>query len=159
MSLLKALHLPVPASLGGTPAAAVSAQKQKQLAAGAESWRRTHARASEQIAALKAAVKSHCADGHPALLAQIDKGLAKLDGVMENVDHRLAESMASAGAADDHGTHQAELKGARALLTEYINYVKSEPLVAHIDDNPFGVKTGLKALLVTGLSDAAKAIG
>ncbi len=157
MSLLKALKLSVPASLAAAPAA-VPAQKQKQLAAGAEAWRQTHARASEQIAALKAAVKTHCADGHPALVAEIDKGLAKLDDVMENVDHRLAESMANAGAADDHAKHQAELKDAKALLMEYINYVKSEPLVAHIDDNPFGVKTGLKALLVAGLNNAAKAI-
>lgn len=157
MSLLKALKLPPPATMGAAPA--VSAQKQKQLADAAASWRQTHAAASTQIAALKAAVKTHCADGHPALLAEIDKGLAKLDGVMGAIDHRLAESMASAGAADDHGEHRAELEGAKTLLMEYITYVTNEPLVAHVDDNPFGVKTGLKALLVTGLRDAAKAIG
>ena len=36
--------------------------------------------------------------------------------------------------------------------------MKGEPLVAHIDQNPFGVKTGLQALLVAGLSKAAQAI-
>ena len=51
------------------------------------------------------------------------------------------------------------LKNAKAILTQYIGYVKSEPLVAHMDQNPFGVKTDLRALLAGGLTDAAKAIG
>lgn len=169
MSLLKALKLPqpatpnaaaaAPATRAASAASAVPAQKQKQLAAGAAAWRQTVAKAGTQIAALKAAVKMHCAGGPPALVTEIEKGLARLDGVMEKVDHRLADSMASAGTAADGGKHQAELKSAKALLTEYINYVKSEPLVAHVDNNPFGVKTGLKTLLAAGLSDAAKAIG
>jgi len=37
--------------------------------------------------------------------------------------------------------------------------VKGEPLVAHMDKNPFGAKTDLQDLLVAGLAKAAKAIG
>jgi hypothetical protein len=49
--------------------------------------------------------------------------------------------------------------GVDRLLAQYIGYVKSEPLVAHIDQNPFGVTTNLRALLVGALTDAATAIG
>ena len=81
-----------------------------------------------------------------------------MDEVMGTVDHRLAESLASAAQAGDDGTQKAELQTAKAVLTEYINYVKGAPLVAHIDQNPFGVKTGLQALLAAGLTKAAKII-
>ena len=155
MSLLQALQLSPPASLATPPAPA----KNEKLVQASEAWRRTHGQANERIAALKAAVKSHCADAHPALLQEIEKGLVKLDEVLNTVDHRLADSMANAGKAVDDIAQKAELKSAKAILTEYISYVKSEPLVAHMDQNPFGVKTDLKTLLVAGLTNAAKAIG
>ena len=72
--------------------------------------------------------------------------------------YRLADSLASAGKAADDAARKAELKNAKSLLTEYITYVKSEPLIAHIDDNPFGVKTDLRALLAGALTDAVKAM-
>jgi hypothetical protein len=131
----------------------------EKLSQAADAWRETHREANERIAALKASIQAHYADGHPELVQAIDKGLDKLDEVLDNVDHRLADSLASAGKADSDGARAAELKNAKAILTGYINYVKSEPLVAHIDRNPFEVKTDLKVLLVGGLTDAAKAIG
>jgi NurA-like 5'-3' nuclease len=155
MSLLQALKLSPPASLGSPPAPA----KNEKLAQASEAWRRTHGQANERIAALKAAVKSHCADAHPELRQEIEKGLVKLDEVLDTVDHRLADSLATAAHAADETARKAELKSAKAILTEYINYVKSEQLVAHVDQNPFNVKTDLKGLLVAGLTSAAKAIG
>src|SRR5664279_3461459 len=149
MSLLQALQLSPPASLATPPAPA----KNEKLVQASEAWRRTHGQANERIAALKAAVKSHCADAHPALLQEIEKGLVKLDEVLNTVDHRLADSMANAGKAVDDIAQKAELKSAKAILTEYISYVKSEPLVAHMDQNPFNVKTDLKTLLVAGLTN------
>lgn len=157
MSLLQVLKLSPPKGAEGKTA--VPAQKAQKLSQAADAWRQTHAQADERIATLKQTIQSHCAGAHPALLDEIDKGLGKLDGVLDAVDHRLADSMASAGTAADDAAHEAELKNSKALLTEYINYVKSEPLIAHVDQNPFGVKTDLKALLVGGLTQAAKAIG
>ncbi len=150
MSLLQALKLSPP------PVEAASADKFSQAA---ETWRQTHRQADERITALKAAIKTQCAGGHPAFLQEIEKGLLKLDDVLNTVDHRLADSLASAGKAMDDAARAAELKSAKALLAEYIGYVKSAPLVAHTDRNPFGVKTDLKGLLAGGLSQAAKAIG
>lgn len=156
MGLLQALKLSPPPGLGGaTPAPA----KHEKLFQASETWRRTHGQANERIAALKAAVKSHCADAHPELRQEIEKGLVKLDEVLDTVDHRLADSLASAAHAADENARKAELKSAKAILTEYIAYVKSGQLVAHVDQNPFNVKTDLKGLLVAGLTTAAKAIG
>jgi len=166
MSLLQALKLPpVPTpgsaavaakAVAGTPAGA--APKTEKLLQAAEAWRQTHGQANERITALKAAVKSHCADAPPALLQEIEKGLAKLDEVLDTVDHRLADSLATAGKAADDSVLRAELRNAKTILTEYINYVTRGPLVAHIDQNPFGVKTGLQPLLAAGLTRAAKVI-
>ena len=168
MSLLLALKLSLPsarkspsaagkkATEATPPAAAAKAGKHSRAA---DAWRQTHGQANARITALKQAVKAHCADAHPALVQEIDRGLAKLDDILDTIDHRLADSLAKAGEAADEAARSAELKNAKAIFTEYTLYVKNEPLVAHIDDNPFHVKTGLKALLVGGLTDAAKAIG
>ncbi len=157
MSLLQVLKLSLPKGAEGKTA--VPAQKAQKLSQAAEAWRQTHLQANERIGVLKQTIQAHCAGEHPALLEEIDKGLGKLDGVLDAVDHRLADSMASAGTAADDIAHKDELKNSKAILTEYINYVKSEPLIAHMDQNPFGVKTDLKTLLVGGLTQAAKAIG
>ena len=165
MSLLQVLNLPdrgvqaAPAKGGADGKTGVPAPKTEKLSRAAASWQRTHGLADERISALKVSVKTHYGSEHPALLEQIDKGLAKLDEVLDNVDHRLARSLALAGKAVDDSARRAELSNAKSILTEYINYVRSEPLVAHIDQNTFGVKTELRALLATGLTDAAKAIG
>ena len=159
MGLLQTLNLPPRASQGtqATDAGDTAAAGAKtapalnnngKLSQAAEAWRKTHGQAGERIAALKKAVTAQCADADPALAQEVEKGLAKLDGVLKTVDLRLADAMA-----------KAELKSAKAILTEYITYVKSEPLVAHMDQNPFNVKTDLKTLFSSGLAEAAKAIG
>lgn len=154
MSLLQALKLKAPSNLATPPAAAGN----QKLFQAAEAWRKTHGQANERIGALKAAVTAHCADAHPELRQEVEKGLVKLDEVLDTVDHRLADSLAEAGKAADDKARKAELANAKAIFTEYIGYVKGE-LVTHIDQNPFGVKTDLKGLLVAGLTNAAKAIG
>jgi hypothetical protein len=46
----------------------------------------------------------------------------------------------------------------KAILFDYINYVKSEPLIAHIDSNPLGIQTNLKQVLADSLKHMAQAI-
>jgi hypothetical protein len=83
---------------------------------------------------------------------------SRASGRRQGATAKTAAPPATAGKAGDDGTQKAELQNAMAILTEYINYVKGAPLVAHIDQNPFGVKTGLEALLAAGLTKAAKVI-
>jgi len=168
MSLLQALKLPPLPPRGAAPMSgkniadaktAAPGGKTERLSQSAETWRETHRQADERITALKESIQAHYADGHPQLLQEIDKGLVKLDKVLDNIDHRLADALTNASKAADDGARKTELKNAKSLLTEYINYVKREPLIAHMDENPFGVQTGLKKLLVGGLTQAAMAIG
>lgn len=156
MSLLQALKLP---PLPRHVAAPAPGGKTERLSRSAETWRKTHRQADERIAALKQSIRTHYASAHPQLVHGIGKGLVKLDEVLDNIDHRLADALANAGNAADVGARTTELKNAKSLLTQYINYVKSEPLIGHMDENPFGVQTGLKKLLVDGLTQAALAIG
>jgi hypothetical protein len=167
MGLLQVLGLPSSPGVAGNASAghsvagggAAGRAKTEKLSKAAEAWRQTHRQANARIATLKAAIKSHYADGHPELIQAVEQGLIKLDDVLGNVDHRLADSLAHASNAPDDRSRDAELKNAKAILTEYIGYMRGEPLIAHMDQNPWKVKIDLKALLVGGLTSAAKAIG
>lgn len=164
MSLLKKLDLPaLPAAAGQprpaapAPAAAPKGGSDKLLQA-ADAWLKTIQQAGDRVAALKQAVQAQCADGPPGLSQQVDKGLARLDQALSTFDRRLADALTKAGKADA-AKRPAELKAAKDLVTQYLNAVKNEPLVAHMDRNPFNVATDLKALLADGLATAAKAVG
>ena len=158
MGLLDVLGLPLAAQKAAEGGAAGKA-KTERLARAAEEWRKTHGQANLRIASLKEAIQSHYADGHPELVQAVEQGLVKLDDILDNVDHRLADSLAHASDAPDDRARDAELKNAKTILTEYIGYIKGEALIAHMDQNPWKVKVDLKTLLVGGLTNAAKAIG
>jgi hypothetical protein len=165
MSLLKKLDLPaLPAAAGQprpaapAPAAVPKGGGSDKLLQAADTWLKTIQQANARVATLKQAVQAQCADGPPALSQQLDKGLARLDQVLAKVDRRLADALTKAAKADERA-RAAELKAAKDLVSQYLNAVKNEPLVAHIDRNPFNVTTDLKALLADGLTTAAKAVG
>lgn len=167
MSLLKKLDLPPPPASAGQPrpgaparagAPAGSAAGGDKLLKAADAWLKTIQQAGDRIAELKKAVQAQCADGPPGLSQQVEQGLAKLDQMLAGVDRRLADALTKAGKADA-ATRAASMKVAKDLVTQYLNFVKNEPLVAHVDRNPFNVSTGLKALLSEGLTTAAKAVG
>jgi hypothetical protein len=104
-------------------------------------------------------VRAQYADQHPDLLREIDQNMTKLDGILDNLDQKLADSLAKAHGAANPDAKANELKNAKTILAGYIKYVKSEPLIAHIDANPFGVKTDLKKTLTESLTHMAQAIG
>ncbi len=122
-------------------------------------WHDTRKIIETNIDELKKAVKSEYADSHPDLLKQIEDGISKLDTILENLDHRLADSLSKAHKAGDEAAKKAELKNAKAIMIEHLKFVKSEPLVAHIDSNPFGVSVNLKKILTDTLTNMAEAIG
>ena len=168
MGLLQVLNLPAPAvklaqqsQADGSAVGRAGAPnaRRERLSKAADAWREVHRLADDRIDHLKVAILAHYAGRRAEVVAEVEKGAAKLDAVLDNVDHSLADILADAAGAVSEATLTAELAKARALLTQYIGYIKGEPLVAHMDSNPFGVKTDLKALLVTGLTQAAKAIG
>lgn len=108
---------------------------------------------------LKRAVLAQYGTEHSDLIKDIDQKLVKLDVILEKLDTKLADSLAKAHAAANDAARRAELKISKTILADYIKNVKSEPLIAHIDSNPFGVKTSLKPILTGHLTHMAQSIG
>lgn len=147
-------------ALGPSQAATPPKTGQATLEKAPEAWHGTRAVLDTNISALKQAIKDEFAgESSSALLAEIDKTVAKLDVVLDRLDHKLADSMAKAHAAQDAAARQAELENSKAILADYINYVSSEPLIAHIDANPLGIETNLQLTLNASLVHMAQAIG
>ena len=122
-------------------------------------WQDTRKIVETNIEELKKAVKSQYADSHPDLLKQIESGIKQLDTILQSLDHRLADSLSKAHKAGDEAAKKAELKNSKAIMIEHLKFVKSEPLIAHIDSNPFGVSVNLKKILTDTLTHMAEAIG
>jgi uncharacterized protein YukE len=121
-------------------------------------WNKTRDILKTNIDELKKAVKGHYASEHPDLVKQIDQGLNKFDGILKTLDTTLTDSLRKAAGAGADAGRKAELQNSKRILTEYIKYVKAEPLIAHIDKNPFGVDTNLKKVLTDSLTHMAQAI-
>jgi molybdopterin biosynthesis enzyme MoaB len=132
--------------------------KAKALGEAPQVWQVTRSVMSKNIDQLRAAIKAEYANEAPELNSEIDKGVAQMNRIMEHLDHRLAEQLEKAHQAKDEAARRAELAKAKALLTEHIKYVQSEPLIAHIDSNPFGVQTDLKKTLLASFTHVAKVI-
>jgi hypothetical protein len=153
------------ASGGAQPSRAASApappthKPRPELAKAPHAWHGTRDTLDKAIDSLKKAVLHAASDEPPALIKEIDKKMSKLDGIMHKLDTRLADSLAKASAAKDDAARTAELKNSKTILAGYIGYVKSEPLIAHIDSNPFGIQTNLKKVLITSLTQMSQSIG
>ncbi len=124
-----------------------------------EVWHGTRDVVQKNLAALRQAVRQACVDEPPEFIDIANQNLQRLEDIPDHLDAKLAESLARAAAAKDQAARQAELQNSKRILAEYIAYVKSEPLIAHVDGNPFGVATNLKKVLVDSLTHMAQAIG
>lgn len=155
-ALLKALNLVLPV---GQPKPPPKLGK-PSLGKAPEVWHGTRGILDHNIGVLKRAISAEYAREHPDVIDAIDRSVVKLDVILERLDHRLAEALARAhDAAGDEATRRNELKAAKTILSEYLSYVKSEPLIAQIDANPFGVQTHLRQVLSDSLTHLAQAIG
>ncbi len=129
------------------------------LAQAPQLWKGTRELLKTSIDALRDAVKSQLADEGGAFADEVGDNLQKLDRILGKLDKRLINSLTSAAETEDPASRAASMKESKAILADYIRYVRSEPLIEHLDSNPFGVKTNLKVTLSNSLSQVAKAIG
>src|SRR5207249_3361769 len=123
-----------------------------ELANAPQVWHGTRDILHKNINALKKAVQAKYADEDPDFVDQVNDDMEKMGVIIEKLDTRLAHSLEKANASQDAAARKTELTKAKAILAEYIKYVKAEPLIEHIDANPFGVKTNLKAVLAGSLT-------
>jgi len=140
------------------PAGASAPRGRVSLDKAPQHWHSTRGTIEGILKGLKQAVFAQYPEASQDLTAELDHTMSLLNVILDKLDHRLADSLDKAGAAKDPAARQAELKNTKAILAEYINYVKSEPLIAHIDENPLGIPTKLKQTLAESLTDVARAI-
>jgi hypothetical protein len=133
------------------PAAPAPVTEPPGLAQAPEHWHKTLQTVEASINQLKAAARKEFAKEGPDILAEVEQTIARFDGVLASIDRSLADSLAKAHAAKDAAARNAELKKARDILGNFITHVTSDQLIAHIDDNPWGIKTNLRLTLSESL--------
>jgi len=140
------------------PGSASARPKSEGLEAAPRLWTQTRSLISNSIDKLLDAIRSEYAQDSSEVIAEIENGLSKLRDVTARFDHTLAEAIQNAHNSTDEAQRKAELAKAEAIVTEHIKFVQSEPMIEHIDANPFGVQTNLKKLLTASLTHMAKVI-
>jgi hypothetical protein len=149
-----------PASGQASAGAAPKAGQPERLAKAPEVWHQTQQAMKTSVDQLKNAVRKEFAEEGPDLVAEIEQNMKRIDEIFETLDQKLADSLAKAHATENPAARAVELQNAKAILADHLNYVNSEKeLIAHIDANPFGIKTNLKEVLANCLKQMAQAIG
>jgi hypothetical protein len=118
---------------------------------GAFVWHSTREILNKNIEELKKGVRAHYGTEHPEIFTAIDQSMGKLNKVVDKLDTRLADALDAAYKAPSDAARVPELKKAEGIMKEYLDYVKEEPLIDQMDDNPFGVKTSLKKVITDAL--------
>ena len=160
---------PPPPSPSGAPAAKTAPPAAPPTSPGVEphpvrlakasvDWHGTRSIVDRKCQDLKQAIRAHYGKSHPDVIKEIEKNMHKIDAIVDRLDHKLAVSLKKASDAPTEGARMAELRVSRGILNEYIRYVKSEPLIAHIDKNPFGVQCNLQQVLATSLTKVSQTI-
>jgi len=144
---------------GETPEPTRAKEPSPELVQAPQAWDGARELLATNIGALKQAVRAQLAGQADDFIDEIDGQLEKLDRILGRLDQRLTTSLTSAAATRDAAERSSALRESKGLLAEYIKYVGSEPLIDHIDKNPFGVKTELKATLSKSLTQLARALG
>jgi hypothetical protein len=126
--------------------------------AGADTWGKTRSFMSANVAKFKAAVEKEYQNEPPALQAQIKQALGKLDATLEKFDGRLEASLHKAHEAKDDAARKAELANSKKIIADYLKHMASDPLIGHLDKNPFGVDMNLKLVLTKSLTQLAKTV-
>ena len=110
------------------------------------------------ISELKRAIRQEYADENPRLLAEIEQNVQRVDVILEKLDDRLAHALERANGAREAKARKVEIDNAKAIMADYVGFIKGEPLIDHIDKNPFGVDTQLRKSITDSLKHVAKAM-
>ncbi len=114
-------------------------------------WHGTRGILGHNIEALKRAISQEYAAEDPSLLAEIDRHVKRVDVILEKLDSRLADTLERANDTADDDEHAQAVAAAREVLAQYLDFVESEPLIDHIDRNPFGVDTRARKVITDSL--------
>ncbi len=114
-----------------------------------EIWQAAKEGVDRGVSGLQDALKSQ---NHPVLAQIADAGLA---GVTDGNQTALMKALFEMKSA----TGDARKKAAQALLAQiaaYLKFLKDDPVIAMVEDNPFGVKAPVKTPLTNALRQMAE---
>jgi len=121
-------------------------------------WHGTRNILDHNINELKRAIRQEYSSEHPALLAEIDQNVQRVDVILEKLDTRLSQTLERAGTAQSPAQRKAEIDAAKKILADYVAFVKNETLIDHIDKNPFGVNAQVRKTITDSLTHMVKSI-
>jgi hypothetical protein len=130
----------------------------QQLAKAPQVWDGTRQIMQTKIDALKKAVQAQLGDEADHYIKDVNDQLQKLDRITGRLDKRLTDALGAAAQTTDPAQRKQALDQSKATLTEYVQYIKSEPLINHLDNNPFGVQMELMATLTKSLKSLGGAM-
>ena len=110
-------------------------------------WQMARQKLSADLSALERAILDHYST-QPEL-ADLAQRVRRFDTVLGTLDESLTDTLDAALNAADPGQRSALHEQARGILAGYTTYVRGEPLIAALDDNPFVPLTTHKTLLKT----------
>ena len=122
-------------------------------------WQGARGIVDHNIEAVKKCVRQEYANEHPTVLAEIDRHVQKVDVIMDKLDTRLSDALDRARSEKDPARRKTELAGAKTILADYIAFVKSEPLIDHLDNNPFGIRPQVRKTITDSLTHVIRSIG
>jgi hypothetical protein len=119
-------------------------------------WVATRAKVESDIAKLHDALTSTY-QGHGAA-EHLEKAFqARVEVMMNALDHSLAEKLDEVNQAADAGQRAQLVQQARQIMQRYESYLASEPLIAKLDANPF-VPVAIEKTLTATLAALSKAV-
>ena len=121
-------------------------------------WHGARGIVDHNIDAVKKSVRQEYANEHPDVLSQIDEQVQKVDVILDKLDTRLSDALERANTAKDPAGRKAELAGAKQILGEYVAFVKQEPLIDHLDNNPFGIRPQVRKTITDSLTHVIKSM-
>ena len=119
-------------------------------------WVATRAKVESEIARLHGALTS-AYQGHGAA-EHLEKAFqARVEAMLNRLDHSLADKLDEVSQAADSGQRAQLAQEARQIMQRYESYVASEPMIAKLDANPF-VPVAIEKTLTATLAALSKAV-
>ena len=121
-------------------------------------WHGTRNILDHNIKELKRAIRQEYSSEHPTLLTEIDQNVQRVDVILEKLDIPALADARAGRRGEESGQRKAEIEAAKTILADYVAFVKDEPLIDHIDKNPFGVNAQVRKTITNSLTHMIKSI-
>ena len=119
-------------------------------------WVAARKKVEDELGKLQTEMKKHY-DGH-GFGADLEKVFnAKVEPMMETLDHSLSDKLDEVSKNTDPAQHSKLVGEAKQIISNYENFLASEKLIAQLDSNPF-VPLAIQKTLTATLAALSKTV-